>query len=157
MAETNLNKELFLKIADAIEAEPGCYDQSSWYSTDSDLSATLSTKTVPCLSVNQGHTCGTKACIAGWAVALTPLHDRPDYFSISLSAEQLLGLSDDQSSYLFHPRWEPKDGMTVPQCLREIAHGRIPIDESGVDFVDEGEWEEDEDWEDDDDKDFEDL
>ena len=112
-----MNAELFRKIADVIEAEPGCHDQrifSSACDDDEPLEAEL-------ITPESIHTCGTKACIAGWAVHLTPKEDRPEAESIMECAAKLLGLSDGEANTLFNGDWSPREGVTIPQELRRIA------------------------------------
>jgi len=112
-----MNAELFRKIADVIEAKPGCHDQqifSSACDDDEPLEAEfVTTETI--------HTCGTKACIAGWAVHLTPKEDRPEAESVMECAAKLLGLSDGEADTLFNGDWSPREGVTIPQELRRIA------------------------------------
>ena len=112
-----MNSELFRKIADVIEAEPGCHDQRRFSSTCDD-DAPFDAEFVTTETI---HTCGTKACIAGWAVHLTPKEDRPESESIMECAAKLLGLSDSEADTLFDGDWSPREGVTIPQELRRIA------------------------------------
>lgn len=110
------NKELFLKIADAIEKHPESYDQSWWG-------------------------CGTKMCVAGHACAqagyIIPLvatneqwedvYDPKNRCDVSAddAAMEALGLTDDECQILFATDWligaKPSE---VAAELRAIAEGK---------------------------------
>lgn len=93
-----MNTELFKKIDDTIQAQPGSFDMSGWEST----------------------ACGTTRCMAGWAIHYTtgrPLRRAPGRTHpsvIRLAAEldvvaefeevgaKLLGLSEEESSTAFY-------------------------------------------------------
>ena len=111
-----VNSELFRKIADVIEHNPDGYNQRKWGFGVHDNDA----KACRHIPADQVHTCGTSHCIAGWAVALTPVDQRPAG-EVSFAARELLGLGESESHFLFAPNWSPKEGVTVPGELRRIA------------------------------------
>lgn len=132
-----MNTELLLKVADAIEKYPELYDQETYGDVEVDDTS-----------------CGTTACIAGWACALEGYHpvvdrlpwrDASSYFTYTRVAQkpwqawsngvsphdiaqELIGLEDWAAEELFGSDWGPVEGLTVPQALRKIANG-TPIDE----------------------------
>lgn len=99
------NVDLFRRVADRIERDPESYDQRTW--------------------VRIGE-CGTVACIGGHA--LLEAGGAADRTSSRGWAEchalvrTLLGLTD-RESILFHAKWRPAPGMTVPVALRRLADG----------------------------------
>lgn len=106
-------QQLMLQVADAIEDDPASYAQEHWVD----------------------HTyCGTRCCIAGWAVKIA----EPERFNIDfrnqcevrnlseyieLNAHELLGLASNKALLLFHSGWKPVEDMTVSEALRKIAGG----------------------------------
>lgn len=83
-----MNKELFLKVADAIENDPSSYDQKI-YAED--------------LLDQTGEVCGTTMCIAGWALFLSRgfsvaqiKETYPEY-----EAAKELAITEDQGENLF--------------------------------------------------------
>lgn len=103
------NSELFKKVADQVERDPSCY-----------------------------HQCSTVECIGGWALALSGydpdsprcylfehtrrvIDERGDL--IEATAQELLGLTDEEADILFDGRWSPANGVTVPSALRRLAGG----------------------------------
>lgn len=70
------------------------------------------------------HTCGTVACIAGHAVALFKPKERVRETSIWATAEELLGLTDDQSSDLFLPgiQWADATAEKAASVLDHLAN-----------------------------------
>ena len=109
------NVVLLHKIADIIEKEPDLWYQGDWTTED---------QTNPSwIQDNEIHTCGTQACIAGWAVHLTPEHARPMVGSIKRQAQLLLGLYPDEADKLFSSSWTPMWPRSVSEELRRIAAG----------------------------------
>jgi len=107
-------KQLFLDIADAIEAQPELYNQGQWFDYDMD--------------------CRTTCCIAGWALRLADtatfwelVEDGPaerNFDYIQEKAIELLGLSESEASKLFWMNARPIDeNMTMADALRKIAGG----------------------------------
>lgn len=125
-----MNKELLLKVADAIEKYPELYDQETYGDVEVDDTS-----------------CGTTACIAGWACALegyyptiATLSDGEVIFGYDnvakepwtpfskgvdshVTAQQLLELSENEADVLFGGGWRPDEDLTVPEALRKIADG----------------------------------
>lgn len=112
-----MNKELLLKVRDAILAEPEHFDMEHF--------------------VRRNTSCGTTACIAGWTVALsrntTPDADEtiPDSISVAWEAQSRLGLTHEQEVALFYADDWPEpfraqyDDAYEPAELACIAAGRI--------------------------------
>lgn len=112
-----MNRELLLRVADMIEQNPDQFDMGSW-----------------------GYTCGTKACIAGWAVICTYGRENV-YFSspyvkvkdvdcgagtgISVPVEnlarELLGLSEYRANKLFFAAGWPEE-YRDGHCSRPVMH-----------------------------------
>lgn len=100
------NTELFFAVAEQIEKDPDGYYQQKW--------------------------CGTRKCVAGWAVCLA---DGVQYDSVSdleaahndgwvlAIAAELLGLEFTDADALFDLYWKPHDGLSVPDALRKIGKG----------------------------------
>lgn len=120
-----MNTELLLKVANAIEKYPELYDQETYGDVE----------------VNNT-SCGTTACIAGWACALegyypTVIDTRFSYEKVSkepyteyydgldthFTAVSILGLDNGDAEELFSAYWMPRDDLTVPEALRKIANG----------------------------------
>lgn len=109
MAEINV--ALLNRVADYIEAHPEQYDQDAWMLYD---------------------TCGTRGCIAGWAITLADDKDRErlpiwiadkgcTYPMPADKGQYLLGLTYTAAKKLFDSCAKPPTGMTVPDWLRFIA------------------------------------
>lgn len=111
------NKELFYKIAEVVEHSPQLYNQHSWGKITS---------------------CGTVHCIAGWAAALSGYRRTGSGEHINwlivrdhLGAEalvynvarELLGIREEEADELFSFDWEPEEGKTVAQALRDFGNG----------------------------------
>lgn len=92
-----------LRVADAIEQHPEQYDQSDWKTKQS---------------------CGTNSyCVAGWAQHLCFPRQEFSEVTTPLCAAKLLALTEDEAVALFSATWEPHEGLSVPDALREIAGG----------------------------------
>lgn len=96
-----LNVRLLRRIQRHILAEPRRLDMASWAYHCVGTKKELAALEMP--------SCGTRACIAGWAVALgSPAKktrqramlgdDSVDYYKV---AKRLLGLTDDEADFLF--------------------------------------------------------
>lgn len=116
------NRELFQKIHLVIDVQPDALEMDSWENREAD--------------------CGTTRCVAGWAVSLTTQTDLADgyrfnpavlalaeEYGISLPdvgvpysalARKLLGLSRDESGYLFYTSNE-----TAAEIVRLMAEGQF--------------------------------
>lgn len=119
-----MNKELLLKVADAIEQNPTHYDQSCWRA-DTNF-AQIELPDVPYFADPKD--CGTYMCVAGWVVALTPPEERLATHSFTSAAGAALNMHDKDRRRLFNSRFRPNDGTTVPQVLRSFANG-VPLEE----------------------------
>jgi len=109
------NRPLFQKIIDKIENDPHSYCQLK-YKTD--RNDTL------------GGDCGSAYCIAGWACHLEgyKVHES-GYINFTYEhcadvARQLLKLSMIESLMLFAEDWEPRQGLTVVDALKQIMNGK---------------------------------
>lgn len=108
------NQKLFNEIADKIETDPGSYDQNVY---------------------GERTSCGTKHCIAGWAVSLRGYiparigwllvrNEDSEEESVSDVATRLLGLRDFEDAMLFHSSWRPPSiYASVPEALRAFGAG----------------------------------
>ncbi len=111
MTDTKPNAELAYRVLDQIDAHPTHFDMSSWVrfgerpSDRPDGIVTLDDLTNPA--------CGTTACFAGWAVALSgyamddsgiAVHPDPptDEMHAEELAAQLLGLTGEEADDLFN-------------------------------------------------------
>lgn len=112
-----INAKLFRQIADVIEHHPDNYSQGCWFEMAGQ--DTCGTENVPTINPDD-FKCTARCCIAGWAVALTPVEQRPDVPFLPGAARILLGLSHDDSDLLFSGYFSPV-GMSVSDALRKIA------------------------------------
>jgi uncharacterized protein YjbI with pentapeptide repeats len=133
-------------VADLIEEDPERHQQNLWLLVDGSmltygqLTSAVDGGESEELVYNPGwapaeeppvelHPCNTKGCIAGWGVAMTPLHD--DALARALervpastfdgwyaAGQAALGLEDDLASSLFHASYNPAN---VSEMLRRIA------------------------------------
>lgn len=119
------NAELFRKIADQIRREPESHDQDDWGYRDPNTS------------------CGTRACIAGWAVALGDGFFPTDEIDlgagsyvwrsasgetfyekdVSSRAIDLLGITPMESVNLFSEEFQPPNDQSFPDYLEAVADG----------------------------------
>lgn len=146
---TERNRDLFYKIADAIEQTHRWSQQEFVSFSDDDLDDDGTVvRTLTQVEVNgEELTCGTSHCVAGWAVAIAKpelLKGRVYDVSFGKEAEELLGLDEDEAWTLFFTgRWidggddldrdawtaHPDDETidAAAERLREIGDGG-PID-----------------------------
>lgn len=113
-----INAELFRKIADVIEDHPDNYDQAVWVELNGEVD-TSDTNNVPHVPAGE-FACSARCCIAGFAVMLTPVDQRPKRLGVSDAARQLLGITGYDACRLFSIGFNPV-GMSVSQALRQIA------------------------------------
>lgn len=105
--------ERLLAVADIIDLNPERWDQSCWIDTG-DMA-------IPGGVYGRGMECGTTACIAGWAVILTPRPtDAPMGYDWYWAGAQALGLDVDFAEYLFRATL-PLDHTEVADVLRRLA------------------------------------
>lgn len=117
---TDRNTALFDRIADAIEAHPEQYDQNVWVYVEEDWKD--GDDRFQLLLENR---CGTRACVAGWAIALGR-SGRPATELVGDMEDQaasLLGLTEEEGESLFMAYWDAPSGETVPEALRRIGRG----------------------------------
>lgn len=134
MRSIDINRELFLKIADIIENHSEHYCQGVWSSHPEtclepvDDSPNHAVVTLwPEFDLTQVGECKTIACIAGWAIHLTPSADRPHTSDVHYAARYILGLTSCQASWLFSESY--MKGFTKAEVaaeLRMIADGCWP-------------------------------
>lgn len=102
-----MNVENMLKLADFLDNLPEKkFDMRQWFAErveDKGLGGLR--KRID--HFNVGNECGTTACIAGWAatLAVPDLKDRSQRFSIEGEARRWLGLTIEQSCWLFFGCW----------------------------------------------------
>ena len=95
------------------------------------------------------HPCGMPACIGGYACALfaagvyrgevvddIPVHRLrlPHFLNVESKAQDLLGLSDGQSAWLFagRPRWgDERDGPVHPRVAAAAVRWLVECDQRG--------------------------
>ena len=106
-----MNTALFNRIADVLETRPHRWAQWTWTSEYESDPAYFDDALL--------EACTTYACIAGWAVHLTPRNKRP-IGSIPFIAAQVLGLTRRDADALFSTTWVPTEG-SVSDELRAIA------------------------------------
>jgi len=137
-----MNRELLLRVADAIEREPDSYDQATSASyriqtrdgNIKDISPQAARATIEGLEFLPH--CGTAYCIAGHVTVQAgyaynlkfgwwEAGDGTYFYDggQGLRAKELLGLSEPQASVLFNADWVPAEGLTVPEALRAFADG----------------------------------
>lgn len=102
---TTPNAELAYKVLDAINAHPANFDMDTW------VRAPYDRPTVDLQQLTSSE-CGTTACFAGWAVALSGYQltrdreivkaNRMIPTSLPVFAAELLGLNDEQANDLFY-------------------------------------------------------
>lgn len=119
------NSKLFNEVADAIEWEDTIkYDQTVYVSNKSEIGE-----------------CGTRACIAGFAVGIKDykrdwfrmwIDNHHNEIDINTRAQNLLGLSNHESACLFSGDWKPTNDMTVPEVLRKMGEGHDLYDLSNT-------------------------
>ncbi len=105
-----INEPLLRKIQEEIRGNPSNFNMASYFG------GALSEVDIR-IGVLE-HKCGTTACIAGWALALNPsvelqrvaycLEDY-DADDIEWKASNLLGMSQEQASRLFHTDQWPRE------------------------------------------------
>lgn len=105
-----MNIEAITKLADALEAHTldlG-FNMMHWKITSGDPKDL------------SGHNCGTTACIGGWACKLLANNDDPTFEL----AQDLLGLTEDQATWLFigmfSPKWMPD--ITLAEAVSALRH-----------------------------------
>jgi hypothetical protein len=111
--KTEINVELLLKIKEQVLANPKHVDMDSWLrvgNSDPDSLQEFGDVGFPKEWIGDPErftACNTTACLAGWAVLLSP--DAKDYEGehISFAARLFLGLSVNQSDLLFHLSFWP--------------------------------------------------
>jgi hypothetical protein len=96
-----LNKELLLKVKEAILASPEKFSMDDWWcGSPVEIGKPLDISA-----------CGTVACIAGWCVALSGLPTTQSIEGLAQAAIGIERLNGEFASpfYLFHPDWWPVD------------------------------------------------
>lgn len=126
---TKRNSELFHRIADQVELDPESYDQTIWVGEGGGWNDS---------------TCGTVACVAGWAVTLGTQLGKLTNASWKITATGVLGITDSEANLLFCENWMPDgadDGdddilraKRVAEALRRIAEGELVSDVTDVDY-----------------------
>lgn len=135
-----MNKTRMLELADAIEAAPKQkFDMHSFigkFTVDKRGRRRRSRNTsVPeenFLSELRKLSCGTSACIAGWAVHLHPranltaAYDRYDTYDVSDHAQAILGLTEVEAWALFYERMNQNNVQAAAFLRRCVKLGTVP-------------------------------
>ena len=126
-----------LAVADIIEFTPERWDQGAWLIERSDFDVTV--HDIPRSAIAHGvKECGTTACVAGWAVALTPEVQMPvtAVHDWEMAGAAALGLHENLAYELFDGTLS--DYMThveLADVLRLMA--KIPEGERDVNHAQE--------------------
>lgn len=120
--------ERLLAVADVIETHPAQYRQRTWYDDDFVCSGD------PRVVHGRGYQCDTTACIAGWAVALTPAefqlpepNEASEYWTDA--GATVLGISGALARHLFNGGLRAS-AATVADILRRLA--TLPEDQRTI-------------------------
>lgn len=114
-----MNHERMLKVADAIEANPDHFSMADFYYGEP---GTPYTRKDPddALSLDDALTyCGTKACIAGWALHLWPA-ENDKAVCLSSGAAGILGLDYDDADEIFY-NFDLETADEAAAYLRELV------------------------------------
>lgn len=119
-----MNREKMLELADKLEAIPDRkFDMSTFYRDSKGEPASHSIVHLGIAGNPEKvlSECGTRACIAGWAVIL--LGDPKNFMRYSLEAEAqaLLNLSANDAYKLFYGKWTAHRNLTVVTKAEAIA------------------------------------
>lgn len=126
-----MNKELLLKIKEQVLAHPEHLDMTSGWISLADGTECYAASAVAEL-IGQPEklaACGATACIAGWAVVLSPEAEEDGY--IRNLASKLLGLTYGQSDNLFFVSGWPRQfgelyhDTRTPQERAQVVAERI--------------------------------
>lgn len=133
-----MNKTRMLELADAIEAAPKQqFDMQSYVGkfTISKLGRRRRNNThIPderLLPELREMSCGTSACIAGWAVHLHPRAGlaaayRHNWYDVDDHARAILGLTHDEAYSLFHHRMDQNNDQAAAFLRRCVEFGTVP-------------------------------
>lgn len=114
-----MNVSLLNRIADVLEKYPDRHKQDCWIDGVPPESYSV------VMTIDRVGECGTRACIAGWAWLLSTKEERAGLpsplWGMHDAGKKLLGLNFLEADMLFHPRWEPPEGRSVPAFLRKLA------------------------------------
>lgn len=138
-----MNKTRMLELADAIEAAPRHqFDMGSFvgkYTVDSRGRRRRRNESVPygdTLSELKKLSCGTSACIAGWAVHLHPraglsaayrqslLGGR--FYDVEAHARTILGLTEEEADVLFFGRMKQSNAQAAALIRKCVELGTVP-------------------------------
>lgn len=139
-----MNTDLLLKIAESIEAQPDKFDLNYFYYTPY-----FNTSPATAEEFLEG-SCGTTACVAGWAVVCAGLPIKSSFLDAEADGQTLLGLTDKQARRLFYAnddsvwweyadeyswdrsdltddRWDAITAYEAADVLKRIAKGDIEL------------------------------
>jgi hypothetical protein len=103
-----------LAVADIIDLSPERWDQGCWFACEL-------VEPQPLDVTGRGMTCGSVGCIAGWAVALTPLSPHTSFWkSWDVAGRHALGLNASVALRLFRADL-PMGPGEVADVLRRLA------------------------------------
>ena len=128
MTEPTPNLPLLRKVLDHIDAHPTEWLQEIWGTDHAIVTSTGEVDFDLTLDVSE---CHTAFCIAGWAVFLDGTHKISFqaggmvvdnfHFSAGGVAQQLLGLTDEESGALFHYGNKRADVQAIAKRIAERA------------------------------------
>jgi hypothetical protein len=126
--------ERLLAVADLIESHPTNYYQEVWWEDNDARPATV---------LGRGYQCDTVACIAGWAVALTPADWNYAGWEWTDAGSCSLGISVGLADRLFYGNFEapvaevvdilrrlaklPEGERTTTGCLSVLTAGQLSL------------------------------
>ena len=112
-----------LAVADIIEFTPERWDQDTWFRNRELLDP------LPTAVIGRGAVkCGTTACVAGWAVALSS--EVKNFWPWEYAGADALGLAYDMANDLFRSSL-PLNATELADVLRRLA--KLPEDERTYD------------------------
>jgi hypothetical protein len=130
-----VNRDRILKVADVIEANPEHFDMTLYFNdaaarayqeqTGASVCSSASPFVTPevgvevLATVDLTNTCGTTACIAGWAMHLWPADVTEKNLPYSIIAADLLDIDYKLADDLFYDM--SLDAENAVRALREIA------------------------------------
>lgn len=116
-----------MAVADVIEAQPDLYHQDEWWVERRSGAPLFMDPTFVYGKALEERPCRTTGCIAGWAVALSPLARK--IRSWPEAGAEALGISPTLGQYLFSAHFEAPAAV-VADMLRRIA--RLPEGERTI-------------------------
>lgn len=126
------------KLGQVVVDNPEHFDMSYWFEVMDPDKGTTAVRSIGAVSSLveldpdvttgtvqlHGRSCGTRACLAGWAVSLwageLTTYEK-EHYTIQEAAEKLLDLETDVANDLFNASAHDNDPETAAEALRELA------------------------------------